>query len=278
MGRYPIMPIQFNTLEDYWSWIREKEQAKWDLVTGKSKDFSSDYALLPKSILDDPRFFDVQVGDLTAELDVLTGAYEAYHPIEEGDVVLDIGAHIGHFTKYALERKASVLAIESHPRNAKIFKRDYGTHPRVQFFQAAAWHTSTGTGEQKELVFHASQSSVEGSVIQTEVGFYDIAVFALAIDDIGLVKLDFVKMDIEGAEVEALKGMEKTIRRCKPFMVIETHNNTKPTGPAVKEFLDSVGYEIKAGHYDSTKPLMTTMEEVLALPVGLWHCVPGNPK
>lgn len=71
---------------------------------------------------------------------------------------------------------------------------------------------------------------------------HKIEVFATALDD--LVELhqlrppDFIKMDIEGAETDAIKGMRNVMRRYRPTVLIELHGRT-----AARETLDAPAWE-----------------------------------
>lgn len=49
------------------------------------------------------------------------------------------------------------------------------------------------------------------------------------VEMLGLERVDFIKMDIEGAEVDALLGAEETIKRFKPKLAICTYH--RPTDP-----------------------------------------------
>jgi FkbM family methyltransferase len=54
--------------------------------------------------------------------------------------------------------------------------------------------------------------------------------------------VDFIKMDIQGAELSALKGMEKLLKKSKPWMLLENYDNENDA--RVVEYLTSIGYEI----------------------------------
>jgi hypothetical protein len=63
---------------------------------------------------------------------------------------------------------------------------------------------------------------------------------------LGLERLDFVKMDIEGSEVAALRGAAETLRRFRPRLLVETHTvNGVATTEAVVESLKSHGYRTR---------------------------------
>lgn len=63
----------------------------------------------------------------------------------------------------------------------------------------------------------------------------------MAIDDMGLERLDFIKIDIEGMEMEALMGARATIAACKPQMLIE---RIKSDEAALRAFLGQHGYAV----------------------------------
>ena len=62
-----------------------------------------------------------------------------------------------------------------------------------------------------------------------------------AIDDLALPRIDFIKIDIEGMEMEALCGAAESITRCKPQMLIE---KIKSSENHITEFLKEKGYVI----------------------------------
>jgi FkbM family methyltransferase len=63
----------------------------------------------------------------------------------------------------------------------------------------------------------------------------------MAIDDLGLTRLDFIKIDIEGMEMEALRGARATIAACKPQMLIE---KIKTDEAQLRAFLSEHGYAV----------------------------------
>jgi len=61
------------------------------------------------------------------------------------------------------------------------------------------------------------------------------------VDSLGLPRLDWIKIDIEGAEVEALKGAMKTLLRYRPTLWLEFHGTLQE----VKALLAEANYQIK---------------------------------
>lgn len=74
-------------------------------------------------------------------------------------------------------------------------------------------------------------------------------VASFRIDDLGLQRCDFIKLDCEGFEVSALKGMEKTIERCRPILFVEMYDGAlrrnKQTPESLKAKIESMGYSLR---------------------------------
>ena len=153
--------------------------------------------------------------------------------IRPGDVVIDCGAHVGVFTRFALRQGASrVIAIEPDPTNVACIRENLVSEidaGRVDVVPAGVWderkriplfvseessdvHTFVSSSGARMLVPHSSESR----------GAEDILVLPLdeIVDELALDRVDFVKMDIEGAERNALQGARKTLIRFKPRMAI----------------------------------------------------------
>lgn len=165
-----------------------------------------------------------------------------------GDVVLDCGACYGgtslQFAK-AVGDKGTVVAYEFMPGNVEIFKENMRLNPQlarsVRLMERPVWH-ETG-----------ASMSVEGSGPATQV-FIDEPGHApassaqkfasITIDEtvkvMGLPRVDFIKMDIEGAEMMALRGARRTIERDRPNMAICVYHKLIDFYE-IPQFIDSLG-------------------------------------
>lgn len=139
--------------------------------------------------------------------------------ISKGDWVIDVGACEGFFIYYALERGANVLAIEPVHKLAKCLEMTFAAE--IAQGKVKVLRTLIGMdGGQKNisiapLSVYGSNKLVypQGNIICEECPQYTIDQLLAA----GIVtRVDFIKMDIEGSEVEALYGAEQTVKKFKP--------------------------------------------------------------
>ena len=150
--------------------------------------------------------------------------------VQADDVVLDVGSHLGTFTRYALRRSARlVVAFEPEPINVTCFKKNFSAEldqGRVILIEAAAWEAS-GVLELASGTDHLSWSFSAVPELQFK-NTSKFAVKAVTIDEIveqrKLSRVDFIKMNIEGAERHAIRGARQTIARFGPRMDIATHH------------------------------------------------------
>ncbi len=147
--------------------------------------------------------------------------------IRSGDVVLDVGSHLGAFSRVALAKGARlVVAFEPDPVNIACFQRTFLQEismGRLLLMRAAAWEAA-GT-----LRFNPnSQNSGGGSVLPGTDRSQNFEVPATTIDEtvkqLKLDRVDFIKMDIEGAERHALRGARQTLARFGPRLAICTYH------------------------------------------------------
>jgi FkbM family methyltransferase len=145
-------------------------------------------------------------------------------PIQKGDVVLDCGANVGVETLYALRLGASkVVAIEPSPVNVEVLKKNFAKEieqGRVIVYPKGVWdkddilelHLNDDTSAMDTFLLKREHSS---RVVKAQLTTIDKMV-----EELKLERVDFIKMDTEGAEKKALAGGSRTISRFKPRMEI----------------------------------------------------------
>lgn len=172
----------------------------------------------------------------------------------DGVAALDIGANIGvHTVEWArhMHGWGKVIAVEAQER---IFYALAGNIAINNCFNAEAHHAALGAqeGELKiprpDYLKPASFGSLE--LRQSEKNEFigqpidysaqgSQTVRMITVDGLKLPRLDFIKMDIEGMELEGLAGALKTLEAHKPQMLIES---LKTDGEALRRLLDAQGY------------------------------------
>lgn len=150
-----------------------------------------------------------------------------------GDTVLDCGANVGAYTHEALRLGASrVVAIEPAPWALECLRRNFPEEiraGRVIVFPKGVWdHDDTlllnvppGMASTAATVALPGAAGVQAAVPLTTID--------RMVTELRLQRVDFIKMDIEGAEPNALRGAVHTVERFHPRMVISLeHRRTDP--------------------------------------------------
>jgi FkbM family methyltransferase len=153
--------------------------------------------------------------------------YAHRNSVRPGDVVVDVGAHIGTFDDDALRRGAvKCVLIEPDPVNVECLRRNFAreiAEGRVVVVPEGVW-SSRATLEFTSGV----ANSGTGSFVLRENGGQTISVPVRPLDEIlenlGIAKIDYIKMDIEGAEREALRGARRTLRNWKPVLMLDHYH------------------------------------------------------
>jgi FkbM family methyltransferase len=176
---------------------------------------------------------------------------ENYEPVawvapKKGDIFLDVGGYVGWYSIQAAKAvgpAGKVIVLEPDEINRLQLERNLGLNDirNVQVLSKAVWSFS-GTvnwSHGTEPVWH--------QVGQAQTGDFREAV---SIDDLvqtlGLTQLDWVKLDIEGAEIEAIEGAHKTLNTLRPILFIEVHKTREHLGSMLKE----IGYSVEREQYD----------------------------
>lgn len=177
--------------------------------------------------------------------------YQHFYKVKAGDVVLDAGANCGHLSIYfsKLVGKAGVVhAFEPDKFNigriGKNRQLNEDLADNIKIEELLLWN------ENKSVDFYEA-GTVGSSAVWIPDADKCVQKEAVRIDDWvvknNIEKLDFIKMDIEGAEIEALDGCEQTIERLKPNFAIASYHvvNGEATYVKVEDFFEKRNYPHK---------------------------------
>jgi FkbM family methyltransferase len=148
--------------------------------------------------------------------------------VRPGDVVLDCGANVGAYTRRALDAGATlVVAIEPLPENLTCLRRNFATEiaaGRVILVPKGVWN------HEEFLEIHVNSGSTAAASVVMGRGEREMTVkvplttIDQLVQDLKLEQVDFIKMDIEGAETNALRGAVNTLRKWRPRLAISSYH------------------------------------------------------
>jgi FkbM family methyltransferase len=173
--------------------------------------------------------------------------------LKEGDIFVDVGAHIGYFSMLAARQRAKkVLAIEPVPKTYDMLVmniRHNNLSDVIEPFNVALGskdHTAksvSSLGPKNHIEYQAGNVHANLPTVEVEVTTLD----NLLKNEQEIDKIDFVKVDIEGYEYEFLLGAQQSIIALKPMilMEIEEHRLAKygVTAEDMFNVMADLGYE-----------------------------------
>jgi FkbM family methyltransferase len=154
---------------------------------------------------------------------------------KEGDVVVDIGAHIGRYTIISSKRvgqNGKVIAIEAHPGNFEMLNRNiklnnltnviplnyaaYSKQTKLDLY----WYMENSTGH-NSIMLNYKSTNYKGNFVQVNTNTLDDLLLQ---QQNGINEVNWIKIDVEGAELEVLKGAVNTLSKSKDIsLLIEIH-------------------------------------------------------
>lgn len=181
--------------------------------------------------------------------------------IREGDVVYDIGAHMGYYTLLAstlVGDSGLVVSFEPLPANLAYLRR----HVRLNKCDNVRIITACVSDRVGVCQFDRESSSGTGHIADDgKLSFPTVTLDSL-VEQGDIPPPDFVKIDVEGAEYLVLQGAQATISVVRPTIFLSPHGGTE--GQWCFDFLAEHGYALRP--IDCTD--LQRAEEVLATPSG----------
>jgi FkbM family methyltransferase len=165
---------------------------------------------------------------------------------KRGNVVYDIGANVGYITvELANLRKmddVTLVAFEPQKKlaeNIRLASQFNGLKNIIVMEYAVG-------AENRIIQFREMSHSVHATAVQSVKGFKrSVNIEQVSIDDLlaknKIPPPDVIKIDIEGYEYEALKGMILTIQKFRPIVIFEISYMTKVAGYSARDFEELLG-------------------------------------
>lgn len=168
---------------------------------------------------------------------------------DDGKIFVDVGAHIGSVIGGVMHasRPGKIIAIEAMPDKIEDLRRNF---PDAQIIHCAVGESE---GEVEFTVDAAASgySSLDPAVRDRTADFYVLKVWMRRLDDVLPHEgIDVMKIDIEGAELGALRGADKVIAGSRPVIVFESGVHDMQGFPRAELFQWFAGHD-----YDVVAPI-----------------------
>jgi FkbM family methyltransferase len=176
---------------------------------------------------------------------------------KQGDIVVDIGAHIGRYTIIGAKRvgaNGKVVAIEANPSNFEMLNRNIKLN---QLTNILSLNNAVYSKETKiklylpgEELGHTIYNTVMSDRAKNEDKFVEVSANTLDyfLQLKGITDVNWIKIDVEGAEFEVLKGATNVLSKSKDIaLLIEIHNLSGGTNlyRPILEFLRLYNFKIE---------------------------------
>lgn len=206
-----------------------------------------------------------------------------------GDVCVDVGANIGFLSLLAASivgPTGRVLAIEPLKDIANQIQRSKELN---EFSQLEILTVACGEKCEK-LVIHASEDTAVSSFLaqnETLKKYQDVIVTVVPLDEIAknLEKVTLIKIDVEGFELEVLRGARRTIEKHQPILVIEYSPSfydgvSSDIKFKIVDILEKFGYSVQLIESHSKLSAVIAPQLLLEEPYsrGVWNilCMPKS--
>jgi FkbM family methyltransferase len=176
---------------------------------------------------------------------------------KEGDIVIDIGAHIGLYTIISSKRvgaNGKVVAIEADPSNFEMLNSNIKLN---QLTNVTPLNYAAYSKETKIKLYLPSGESgftkyntIMPNWINTQEKFVEVNAntldYLLQLNQIRQEEVNWIKIDVEGAEFEVLKGATNVLSKSKDIAILmELHGPPHIYRPKVEEFVDLYKFKIE---------------------------------
>ncbi len=209
----------------------------------------------------------IQVGDFTLrqsdkhfrQLGDSIGSYQsgvreaAYDYVKNWEAAIDIGGHIGIFSRDFSSRFARVHTFEPMPRNRMLLEMNSASN--VSIYPYALGDQAGFTKMHYNVKNSGGSEVMDPSLMQTTspddsepIGEREVFAEVRTLDSFNLTNVGLVKIDVQGMEPYVLRGASATLRRSLPVLIIEekevkTRKNDRSAIDEATEIILSYGYQ-----------------------------------
>lgn len=162
--------------------------------------------------------------------------YKEILKLNEEEIIVDLGAYDGdtirEFTSFTNGKYKHIYALEPDEKNFRKLEKNTAEMDEITLYNMGAW------SKRDTLIFAKKagrNSKLSGEGVSVEVS---------DIDSLINKKITLLKMDIEGSELKALEGAEKTIKEYKPKLYICAYHRNEDLFTLGRKILSLGDYEL----------------------------------
>lgn len=172
--------------------------------------------------------------------------------IPAGAIILDIGANVGNHMVYfgKMCRVAKIVCFEPNPRAISLLEKNIRLNNIEKIVDVShlgiALGAKSGFCEFIEDPRWASGNLGAATLVISDTPTGSLPIQVRSLDELNLaVTPDLIKIDVEGMELEVLRGAIDTIRRCRPVLYVEVSPRSRAT---FREMMSALEYRIERTH------------------------------
>ncbi|MFS4438876.1 FkbM family methyltransferase [Paracoccaceae bacterium GXU_MW_L88] len=186
--------------------------------------------------------------------------FSKYFP--KGGVFADIGANVGNHSVYAAKilGASKVIPFEPNPIAQEIYINNAILNRMMEIVDFSFLTYGLSNTVDEGLAMHWNPNNLGGGrIVRANVGGGEVSVIR-GDDALKDRNVDFLKIDVEGAEMDVLEGLEATISDRRPNIFIEIGDRSSD---AFFEWVEANDYEIaeRIRHYAVNENFMITPKE-----------------
>jgi len=166
-----------------------------------------------------------------------------------GDVVVDVGAHIGRYALQAAALNCRVVAVEPDPMNYATLQENVSLNGfrNIRLYQVAlsdqpgqrALRMASGTNR------GTSSLEIDSNAVANEPGPAEIKVVCETLDALtmreGIERIDWLKIDVEGHELAVLRGAPRSLETTLRLILEVRNDHEEPC----RRILEKAGFELR---------------------------------
>ncbi len=166
--------------------------------------------------------------------------------VHRDKVSIDVGANFGEYAYWLEKLCDKVILFEPHPECAAYLKRCI--RPSTELYSLGLSDVDNEAILSIPIDLNSNAVTCRASLSKKAVAGFEslneMPITLARLDNFGIDNVGFIKIDVEGHELEVIKGAEKTIKKCRPTLQVEIEQrHLNCPIQQIFEYIQSLGYD-----------------------------------